>query len=148
MVEAQQDESSSDGGDAQPAQQLWGSHTSMSREIEPATGAPQLEPTYRVKNKVPSVAVRAALVLLALAGVPSFRRGVVVQVENSHGQNSDSPVDAFHPAETAILHVTAVGAWRRGGAWLASEGHSGSFCSDGDVQVLAPALLLDLSLVL
>lgn len=33
MVEAQQDEASYNGGDAQPTQQLWGSHAPVSTEI-------------------------------------------------------------------------------------------------------------------
>lgn len=58
-VEAQQDESSPDGGDAQPTQQLWGvTHAREDRNSGVAlTGARQLGPAYRVKNKVSSLAV-------------------------------------------------------------------------------------------
>lgn len=87
-----------------------------------------------------AVSVWPALFLLAFSGVPLFRRAVVVQIQNSHGQNTDSPVDPFHPAVRDILHITAIGTWGDRESFRSFQGCFTS-CrseSDGHLQLSCP----------
>lgn len=63
--------------------------------------------TYRKESKGEDLPLLLfGLVLLAF--VPQGQGAVVVQAQDSGGQNPDAPVSPFDPAVGGVLHVTAV----------------------------------------